>query len=319
MAYSFLVLAETKKLPAPEALAAALADSGFPARIDTDWQWKNLGGWLPIAWQSADTGCEVEFEAIEAGEAEAAAKAGFAHCDVQLEFTTRGWQSLSAAVVFAGTVAKLSNGCVSDSEHSYIDADSVDAWMTSTIQAAERGAAAIHAKKPAGDSADREATMSAVLAQIAGPVTGMLLFNDSLTLRLENNSHVKGNMWKLRVGADTYDVTRWRQLKQRETDLLLEDGVPDEIAMQRADALSDDIRDAKTLDEQDYISAYAFLKAVDDLTISEARVISDSSVEVKLGGDIPSVLQLFADAYLATIDVQAGSDTAQINAPLPVL
>lgn len=320
MAYSFLVLVDTKSLPAPGNLAKALSESGFPISIDTNWHWENLSGWFPMSWGKENTGCEIDLEALEKSEAVEAAKAGFKDLDVQLEITTRGWNSLKAAYVFAGIIAQLSNGCVTEGEDDYIDSDEVVNWMASSVEAAESASVSSDSVQPANlDVDDRLSKMSSVLKHIAGPVTKLILVNDQLSLRLNNGSYIRGNMWKLQTGDKVYDASRWRALKQQETDLLLEGDGSDEERMDRADAMQDDVHRAKTLDDKDLKGAYSFLKAVDDLAIKEARQVSGSTVHVLLSGEPQSVLEYFADAYLASVEVGTEANTARLSAPLPSL
>ena len=272
-------------------------------------------------WNESESGCEIDFETLGHQEAAAAAKAGFPELDTLLAITPRGWDSLKAASVFAGFVAQASGGCVTESDGEYIASEDALGWITNAIRAADDGAELEGRRSPV-DPAEHvqeygAENMAVALRGLTGNVAKLILINHRLFIHLEDGSSFQGNTWRLRLADKVLDVSRWRKMMQIHTEVLLGDG-PDKECMKRADAMQEDLAKAKELDDKDMIDAYAFLKAVDSLSVESARLVSQTSIEVTLSGETGSRLEFSADVYLADFRVSVASITAQIRAPSPV-
>lgn len=319
MANAIWVLVDIEKLPTPDEIAQSIHLSDFPLEIDSDWEWKELAGWLPMYWDGSESGCEIDYEPLEEKDRVAAAEAGFPGLNAVLVMTSRGWDSLRAACVFAGKVAHSSGGCVSEHESQFIGSDEVLAWASAAIEAADTGENLEAEMGPiASTSTATQFTgdLAALLARLKGQVAKLVLVNSSLLLVLENGSSLRGNAWRLHVLDKVMDVTRWRALKQKETEILLGSG-PERKRMESADAMQADIVKAEELDKTDMEDAYTFLRSVDNLSVESAGLATPTSIEVSLTGDSVSLLEFKVDIYLATFSATMDSHTAQLDAPIP--
>ena len=322
MAYSYWIFVNSENLLTPEEFAKAVYASSFPLEIDSDWDWKELEGWLPMSWNGVESGFEIDYEPSEQKDLTATSEAGFSDVNAVLVITVRGWNSLRAASVFAGIVTYTSGGCVSESEGEFIGPGEVSEWTSAALQAADLGEAKEVDRRKTEGSNPRERqgveALAEILPRVAGKVTKLLLTNDHLSLLLNSGSFLSGNAWRLFASDKVLDVSRWRTVKQQEVDVLTGNG-PDTKQMELADAMQDDLDEAKERDQQDLEAAYVILESVDDLSVESVRVVSPALVEVALTGDTNLRLEFVTDMLLAQFTASAGSETVQLSAPLPAL
>ena len=138
MAHSISVLVDGSQLPKIKALAEQLETGPHPITLNTEWDWRDQSGWLPMTWRNRDTGCEVDVEPLSQEESGNAAKEGFPDLDTAVVITSRGWGSLRVAVAFSAAVAVMSGGCVSEDDGDYLSHSSVERWAKDTLNSADK-------------------------------------------------------------------------------------------------------------------------------------------------------------------------------------
>lgn len=308
MAYSCWVLIDQTRLPSVAELAQSIDRSGFPLRIDTDWEWTTHSGWLPAAFSGRESGFEIWFESLTAEASRAASAAGFPTVDSAVVIETRDWDSLRSGAAMAACLVAAGGSCISEDENHYIGADAATAWARTQIseadrlerEAAERAAA--HESARAAGNADT--FLDQWLDELSGQrIVKFMLINEKLCIYIENGGILTGNVWKLRMADECFEAGRKRKLRGRIPEILGSND-PEDWDMDDYDKLLAESEEIGKIDDRDREAAFGRLVPLaGKVEVSSARRQEPHSIEIQMTGPGNPSIEYDGRGFLAEISV----------------
>lgn len=308
MAYSCWVLIDKTRLPSVAELAQAIDQSGFPLRIDTDWDWRTHSGWLPAVFSGRESGFEIYFESLTAEAARAARAAGFPTVDSAVVIETRDWDSLRSGAAMAACLVAAGGSCISEDENNYIGADAATAWARTQISEADRlereAAERAAARESARTAGNADTLLEQWLDELAGQqVIKFMLINEKLCTYFENGGLLSGNVWKLRMADECFEAGRKRKLRDRIPEILGSND-PEDWDMDAYETLIAESEKIGKIDDRDREAAFSRLVPLaGKVEVLSARRQEPHAIELRMTGPGNPSIEYDGIGFLAEIRI----------------